>query len=229
MVRFVAMQEQPVAARTAEPGKWVEDGLTAQQRFERERARTVSAHRTPLTLLQRLAGAVVRRGTRADAAAAAVPRHLEGLEQAGCVVLHDVRTLIGGARTEHLVVAPAGIYTVEVRPWRGQVAVVRDELYVDGRLRSGVPESLHKTASAVQRALAEELAPVGASVSPVLCLVSNESSWRAWKVQEVTVVTGRGLARHLRQAPPVMGRDTIVRVALAADRLLENDPRPTRT
>lgn len=223
MVRFVTMQEHPVATRTVEPGKWVEDGLTAQQSFERERARAAARRPSLRSTIGSLIGSVARR--QADPSSItgpALPRHLEGVEQAGCVVLHQLRTLIGGIRVDHLVVAPAGIFAVEDRPWRGQVAVSGDSLYVDGRLRSGVPESAHRTAEAVQRTLSDELAPLGVTVTPVLCLPTGDASWQTWNVQGVTVVSGRGLARHLRRAQPVMGRDTVVRLALAADRLFEH-------
>lgn len=215
------MQDHQAAARALRAGGRAEDGLSAQRLFERERALEALARPIGGSALHRALGAVRRRpDARKTAALPALPRHLEGLEQTGCVTLHDVRPSIGRFHVDHLVVAPAGIFAIEDRPWRGQVSVSGDLLYIDGRLRPGVTDEARELAARVQQPLADELSPLGVAVTPVICVPTGDAPWQVWTVQGVLVVAGRGLARHLRRAAPIMGRDTVVRVALVADRLL---------
>ncbi|HWH36445.1 MAG TPA: nuclease-related domain-containing protein [Candidatus Limnocylindrales bacterium] len=215
------MHDQPAATRHIEAGAAADDGLSAQQRFELERVR---ASAVPATTIDRLRALLAGRtpGVAAPSRRTVPPaRHLEGIEAVGGVMLGGLRTSYGRRRIDHLVIAPSGIYAVEDRPWRGQVAVTAEELYVDGRLRAGVPEGALRTAAGVQQSLAEELAPFGLVVTPVIALPGAETAWRSWQVQGVLVVCGRGLSRLVRQRPGLMGVDTVVRLALAADRLLE--------
>jgi hypothetical protein len=231
VVPSARMQDQPAATGHIDAGAQIQAGLTTQRRFDIERASEADHKARPVG---RLLGLLPRFGR--SPAAGAVPaadddgecpviagRHLHGLIVAGGVILSGLRTPVGRRRIDHLIVAPSGIYSVEDRPWRGQVSVTEEELYVDGRLRAGVPEGALRTAAAVQALLADELAPVGLSVSPVIALPGADAAWREWQVQGVNVVCGRGLARMVRQRPGLMGSDTVVRLALAADRMLETD------
>lgn len=226
VVPFLTMQDQPVAAGRIEAGSQGDHRLSAQQLFERERAQVA---RFPASSLSGLARALARLAGPTDRPASSPaqpePRHLHGLAQHGAVTLHARRTSSGRRLVDHLVVAPSGIYVVEDRPWPGQVGPSGELLYVDGRLRSGVPESVQRTAQAVRQALGDELEPLGLGVSPVLCLPAAGEAWQPVTIQGVAVFTGRTFVRHVRQAEPLLGRDTVVRLALAADRLLE--PAPT--
>jgi hypothetical protein len=202
---------------------------TAQQLFEQARADSArDAFKGPF---RRSLGAVVDalsrqppRGAAAHAgpgATGAVPRHLRGLERLGCVILHDLRVPMSRRLVDHLVVAESGLYVIEVRSWSGQVSVSDQQLFVDGRLRAGVPEAVRETALSVQAALEDELAAFATPVEPVLCLPAAQAELSILTVGGVTILPGNGMARHLRRAPASMGRDTVVRLALAADRLLE--------
>jgi hypothetical protein len=216
-----AMHDHPAATRHLEPGTHAEGSTSAQRRFELERSEADAGALGAAAWLR--ARLPFGRQPAREATPTAIPRHLEGLEAIGCVTLEALRTPSGRRRVDHLVVAPSGIYSIEDRPWRGQVAVADDSLYVDGRLRAGVPEGALRTSGLVQSALGEELAPFGLGITPVICLPDAETAWRSWQVQGVLVVCGRSLARVIRQRPLVMGADTVVRLALAADRLLESD------
>lgn len=219
--RYVGMHDHHAATRALKAGRWTEEGLSAQQLFERGRDLEALSRPAGQSALRRALGAVVRRReAEHDTARPALPRHLAGLEGAGCVTLHDLRASLGRVRVDHLVVAPAGVFVVDDRPWRGQVSVHGDALYIDGRRRYGVAETARDNAARVQQDLADELTSFGLGVTPVICLPTSEVPWQVLSVQGVLVAAGRGLVRHLRQAPAVMGRDTVVRVALAADRLL---------
>jgi hypothetical protein len=219
------MHDQPAAARAIERAKWTEDGLSAQQLFDRQRSRRPRANTPAASAGQRVLAQLRQRGARRStpavprATSASLPRHLEGLEAAGCVTLDDVRA---GTRTwvDHLVVAPTGVYAVQYVSLRGQVDASDDALFVDGRKRSGVLEEARHAAAGVHAVLADELTPLGVGVTPVVCLPPSDLPWQQWTVDGVIVVTGRGIARQVRVSAPLMGRDTVVRVALAAERLL---------
>jgi hypothetical protein len=216
------MPKQQAATRPLQHGSRSEDGASAQQLFERALAGEPS-RRSGRAPIRRVLRGVLRAEAGQAAGSTEVPRHLRGLERAGCVTLHRLRTPTGRRPIDRFIVAPSGIYCVEERPWRGQVAVSGDELYIDGRMRAGLPESVARTTLAAQQALADELAMVGLSVTPVLCLPAAETTARSMTAGGMLVLPGRSLARHLRQAPPVMGPDTVVRLALDAHRLLERD------
>ncbi|CAN5555895.1 hypothetical protein BH23CHL7_BH23CHL7_17710 [soil metagenome] len=231
VVPSAKMQDQPAATGHIDAGARAHAGLTTQQRFDIERASEAAQQASPvgrlLDLLPRFGrspatGAVPTADDDGECAVIA-GRHLHGLAIAGGVTLSGLRTPIGRRRIDHLIVAPSGIYSVEDRPWRGQVSMTEEELYVDGRLRAGVPDDALRTSAAVQALLADELAPVGLSVSPVIALPGADAAWREWQVRGVIVVCGRGLSRMVRHRPGLMGSDTVVRLALAADRLLETD------
>jgi hypothetical protein len=215
---------QATTARSIEHDVAPRDGLTAEQVFELERSRADRADRRRPQARTGLRDRLLGRSQRTQAAAAAdrpLPHHLRGLGAAGCVTLVARHTLIGRRLIDYLVVAPSGLYVVEERSWTGQVAVSGDRLFVDGRHRSGVPESVKRTAEAVHQVLADELSPVGLAPKPVLLLPAAEAGLEASEAQGMLVIGRHGLLRHLRRAEPVMGRDTVVRLALAADRLLE--------
>lgn len=213
------MQDQQAAAHPLAHGSPSTEGATAQQLFEA----ALVDERGELRPVRRVLRGVLRAEARPAADSTELPRHLQGLERTGCVTLHRLRTPSGRRPIDRFIVAPSGVYCVEERPWRGQVAATGDELYIDGRLRAGLPESVARTALAAQQALAEELAMVGLGVTPVLCLPTAETTPRSMTAGGVLVLPGRSLARHLRQAPSVMGPDTVVRIALDAHRLLERD------
>ena len=228
VVRWVTMHDHRAASGPIERDDMPADGLSAQQRFELERS---SGHPLqPLSrALLRLGGLVAPHREAAingsgRSVAAPLPRHLEGLPAAGGVLLGARLTPVGRRRIDHLLIAPAGVYAVEERPWRGQVQVAGGDLFVDGRQRAGVADGVAATAAAVEQALAEELGALGLRVTPVIWLAAAETSLQVWRVGEVVVTCGRGLLRHVRSAPPLLGSDTVVRVALVADRLLERTP-----
>jgi hypothetical protein len=226
------MHNNPATTRPFEKLPGEQRGISVQQRFELERAALLQPRRrvpgvsAGSARLGRLAGALAglisRRREEADVVTAPPPaRHLEGLEAAGYVILHDRRVSAVRKQIDYLVVGPSGIYVVVSRPWRGQVDVTGDRLYVDGRPRAGVPEEATRIAAAVHDVLSDELRPLGAQVLPLLRLTGADMPWQSWNVQGVIVTAGRGMARYIRHAPPALGEETVIRLALAADRLLE--------
>ena len=178
-------------------------------------------------LPRRRARPVERRERRAGAGGVSIapPKPaaatLAGLIEHGYVVLDDRRLTFARARLDHVVVGPTGLFVIESRAWPGQLGITNDELFVDGRRRSGATEQVTRATAAVEQTLAHELKPLGASVRPVLCVERASPQWFKGTVQGVLVTNGRSLPRAIREGEATLGPETVVRVALAADRLLE--------
>lgn len=146
---------------------------------------------------------------------------LAGLIEHGYVILDDRRLSFARARLDHVVIGPTGVFLIESRPWPGQLGISNDELFVDGRRRSGATEQVARAMAAVEQTLAHELKPLGAPVKAVLCVERATPQWFKGSVQGVMVTNGRSLPRAIREGEATLGPETVVRVALAADRLLE--------
>jgi Nuclease-related domain len=146
---------------------------------------------------------------------------LAGLTEHGYVILDDRRLSFARARLDHVVIGPTGLFVIESRPWLGQLGISNDELFVDGRRRSAATDQITRATAAVEQALGHELKPLGAPVRPVLCVERATPQWFKGTVQGVLVTNGRALPRAIREGEPTLGPETVVRVALAADRLLE--------
>lgn len=146
---------------------------------------------------------------------------LAGLVEHGYVILDDRRLSFARAQLDHVVVGSTGLFVIEERPWTGQLGISNDELFVDGRRRPGATEPVTRATAAVEQTLAHELKPLGAPVKPVLCVERATPQWFKGSVQGVLVTNGRSLPRAIREGESVLGPETVVRVALAADRLLE--------
>lgn len=185
--------------------------------------------------LTSLRGAVsrylARAGTRQVSATAEVapsanaahlpPSRLANLVDHGFIVLDERGHSFKRAWIDHLVIGPTGIFAVENKPWAGQLAVAEGELFIDGRLRSGATDQVVHAAGAITEVLRHELKPVGVTVRPVLCFSRATPPWFKSEVDGVLVTNGRALIRALREEQPTLGPETVVRLALAADRLLE--------
>jgi hypothetical protein len=173
-------------------------------------------------------GLADRRDRRAAAASSTralppkpVATMLAGLIEHGYVILDDRRLSFARARLDYVVVGPTGLFVIESRPWPGQLGISNDELFVDGRRRSGATDQVARATAAVEQTLAHELKPLGAPVRPVLCVERATPQWFNGTVQGVMVTNGRSLPRSIREGEATLGPETVVRVALAADRLLE--------
>jgi hypothetical protein len=139
----------------------------------------------------------------------------------GFVVLDDRGHSFERAWIDHLVIGPTGIFAVDDRPWPGQLEVSDGQLFIDGRARSGVTDEVIAAAAGIGRVLHHELKPVGVTIRPVLNFEHATPAWFATSVGSVLITNGRALIRALRDDQPQLGPATVVRLALAADRLLE--------
>ena len=148
-------------------------------------------------------------------------RLIAGLVEHGYVVLENRRLSFARARLDYVVIGPTGLFVVERHAWSGQLEIEEGELFVDGRLRLGATDEVARATAAVEETMRHELKPLGAAVSAVLCVERASPPWFSGAVHGVIVTNGRSLPRSLRTGEAALGPETVVRVALAADRLLE--------
>ena len=97
-----------------------------------------------------------------------------------------------------------------------------DSVFVDGRERVGATDEVKRAAAALDRTLDYELKPLGVGVKPALLFEAASNKLFEGTVAKVLVGGTRGLPKAIRgRGEPVLGPETIVRIAVAADRLLD--------
>jgi hypothetical protein len=161
-------------------------------------------------------------------------RLLEPLTAEGFRILHDRK--IPGARSaniDHIVIGPPGVFVVETKSYQGSLQIRGDEIFVAGRRKNGWIDEVNREAAAVQTALATELAALGLTVRPVICVHRADLPWFKSEVRGVRVVGGKDLVSRLRKASPVMSPADVERLAALADARLHratvaSPPLPSR-
>jgi hypothetical protein len=148
--------------------------------------------------------------------------YFDGLVELGFVVLEDRHLPHARAAMDNVVVGPSGVFVIERKAWPGHLAVTADSVYVDGRQRMGATDAILRATQAFEQTMAHELKPVGAAVRPAILFANATNKTVEASVERVLVGGTRGLPKLLRgTGEPVLGPETIIRLALAADRLLE--------
>lgn len=148
--------------------------------------------------------------------------YFDGLVELGFVVLEDRGLSSARVAMDNVLIGPSGVFVVERKSWAGNLAIADDTVYVDGRQRLGSTDQIMRATAAFEQTMAHELKPVGATVRPAMLFENATNKSVEAAVDKVLVGGTRGLPKLLRgTAEPVLGPETIVRLALAADRLLE--------
>lgn len=148
--------------------------------------------------------------------------YFDSLVELGFVVLEDRHLPAARVGMDNVLVGPSGIFVVERKAWPGHLAVTADSVFVDGRQRMGATDDILRATDAFEQTMAHELKPVGATVHPALLFENATNKTVEGTVDRILVGGTRGLPKLLRgNAEPILGPETIVRLALAADRLLE--------
>jgi hypothetical protein len=178
-----------------------------------------------------LRGAVNRFLARSTAAEAdfevtAPPRgsmgYFDGLVEHGFVELEDRSLPSARVAIDNLLVGPSGVFVVERKKWSGQISVAGESIYVDGRLRINATDHVLRAAEALEETIDFELKPVGANVRAAILFENATNKIFEDTLGKVLVGGARGLPKLIRgNSEPVLGPETIVRLSLAADRLLE--------
>lgn len=145
---------------------------------------------------------------------------LDGLEDHGFVILHDRRVSSARAVVDHLVVGPTGVFVVDRKAWPGQISTTAENIYVDGRLRTGATDQVNRAVTAVEQTLGHELKPLGATVRGVISFERATNRLFEANVDKLMLCGSRALAKAIRRGQPTLGPETVVRLAVAADRLL---------
>ena len=148
--------------------------------------------------------------------------YFDSLVEVGFVVLEDRHLPHARVAMDNVLVGPSGVFVVERKAWPGHLAVTADSVYVDGRQRMGATDAVLRATDAFEATMAHELKPVGATVRPAILFENASNKTVEGAVDKVLIGGTRGLPKLVRgDAKPVLGPETIVRLALAADRLLE--------
>lgn len=148
--------------------------------------------------------------------------YFDGLVEHGFVVLEERSLPAARAQIDDLIIGPSGVFVVERRAWAGQISTTTDSIFVDGHQRIGATDAVVGATAALEQTMAHELRPLGATVHSAMLLPNAANKAFEGAVGKVLVGGLRGLAKQIRgTAEPVFGPETIVRLALAADRLLE--------
>lgn len=140
---------------------------------------------------------------------------LDALAEAGIVVLHDRLRPGTAANIDHLAVTPSGIWVIDAKHYRGEVArrtvggwFSRDvRLYVGWRDRTDLVRKMATQVDAVRNALAVDRA--GVPVRPMLCFVNGDWPLLAgpFELGGVLVTWPRAAVRVLRRPGPVDRED----------------------
>jgi hypothetical protein len=146
-------------------------------------------------------------------------RYLAELEAAGFVVHNDRRGPGYGGNIDHIAIGPTGVWVIETKSYRGEVAILGDRLEINDRPSDKIVDQVYRESVAVQIALGDRLTSRGITVAPVLCLHRAKLGWSDKSVRGVRIVDGRGLVTLLGDARPTLGDSDIQSLAADLDRL----------
>ena len=190
------------------------------------RRRVASTALPPATGLRRLFGRVAARPEVLDepewSPDNASVGHFDSLVDSGFVVLENRSLPSARVRMDNVLFGPSGVYVIERKTWPGQVMTTTDSVFVDGRERVGTTDEAVRAAKALEQALDFELKPLGVQVRPAVLFESATNKQFDGTIGKAMVGGSRGLPKAIRgRGEPIIGPETIVRLAVAADRLLE--------
>jgi len=131
------------------------------------------------------------------------------------LVLHAVPVGAGSSDIDHVLVGPAGVFTVNTKNHSGQsVWVARRTLMVAGKRTRHLLNASHEAARAGKLLSAAAGFPVG--VTGVVVIVKPKSLTIKARPEHVVVVTEAQLLRWLRRSSPVLDPEKVARIASAA-------------
>ena len=148
-------------------------------------------------------------------------RYLDGLAEAGFIVLHDRKVPGYGGNLDHVAIGPTGVWAIETKNVAGKVEIDGDSLRIGGYRQDKIIDQAYREATAVQVALREPLTRLGLTVTPVICLHRGELPWFNKTVRGVRLASGRQLVRLLRAGERRLGAEEVRALAAEADRLLK--------
>lgn len=130
-------------------------------------------------------------------------------------VLHAVPVGAGASDIDHVVIGPAGVFTLNTKNHAGKdVWVGVRAVYVAGQKQHYLPHARHEAARAVKRLSAAVGEPV--SVTPVLVLIEPKKLTIKQRPADVDVVTERQLLRRLQRRRPVLTPEQVEQITAVA-------------
>jgi hypothetical protein len=147
-------------------------------------------------------------------------RYLDGLAEAGFIVLHDRNVPGYGGNLDHVAIGPTGVWAIETKNVAGKVEIDGDSLRIRGYRQDKMVDQVYREATAVQVALGESLTRLGLTVTPVICLHRGELPWFNKTVRGVRLASGRQLVRLLGGREARLRPEDVRALAAEADRLL---------
>ena len=109
----------------------------------------------------------------------------------------------GGDHIDHVVIGPAGVFSVETKSWRGTVEVVEGHVLVNGILPSRDPD---KVRSAIKK--------VGfdVTVAPVVCFASDTFAADAVSCGPVKILNSNAINEWFASQPDILPPDELARL-----------------
>jgi len=147
-------------------------------------------------------------------------QYLDGLAEAGFIVLHDRKVPGYGGNLDHVAIGPTGVWAIETKNVAGKVEIDGDSLRIRGYRQDKMVDQVYREATAVQVALRESLTRLGLTVTPVICLHRGELPLFNKTVRGVRLASGRQLVRLLRGGEARINAEEVRALAAEADRLL---------
>ena len=133
----------------------------------------------------------------------------------GWHVFHDIPVGTRGANIDHVVVGPAGVFTINTKNLRGKASVAPRTLRVNGYRTDHLPKAVREAARAsklLSKALGRNV-----DVRAVLALIVDELEIRA-QPADAFVGTPRGVKRWLLGLPPSLTHREVIEICGAAAR-----------
>lgn len=130
-------------------------------------------------------------------------------------VLHAVPVGSGSSDIDHVVIGPAGIFTINTKNHTGKIFVAGGTFSVNGRKTDHIRNSLHEAERASRLLSSAARTPV--RVTPLIVLVSTEPIRKGRTKPKVTVLPSNWLSRWLKRRPRILSEKTIERYTLLAE------------
>jgi hypothetical protein len=137
-------------------------------------------------------------------------RQLNRLTPHGWVVFHDLAVPDSRANADHLIIGPAGVFLLDSKNWRGQLAFT-----ADGTLWHG-SYPLTATLATIgfeAAAIADALAVPGLAVQPLLVVHGSTIPWGEQYLGGVAVLPARRLVATLLALPVLLTDQQVAQLA----------------
>ena len=117
----------------------------------------------------------------------------------------------GGDHIDHVVVGPAGVFSVETKSWRGTVEVVEGHVLVNGTLPSRDPVmQAQREADKVRSAIKKVGFDV--TVAPVVCFASDTFAADAVSCGPVKILNSNAINEWFASQPDILPPDELARL-----------------